>query len=136
MNGISPRRDPVEGRLVGVVDADAEPGVREGQAQGQADVAAAAEDDDVEIGASVGHGHESSRAVHDVTAPMVLVVRVHRSVGVAVDLLPARTHEPLGEGRVLGEGHDEPDIPSRELLLPTVHAGRDQFVALPDVGGE
>ena len=79
---------------------------------------------------------ESSRAVHDVTAPMVLVVRVHRSVGVAVDLLQPAPTSRLGEGRVPREGHDEPDIPSRELLLPTVHAGRHQFVALPDVGGE
>ena len=41
--------DPVEGRLVGVVDADTQAGLGEGEAQRQADVAAAAEDDDVEI---------------------------------------------------------------------------------------
>ena len=44
------RGDPVEGRLVRVVDPDAQPGIGEGEAQGQADMAAAAEDDDVEVG--------------------------------------------------------------------------------------
>ena len=41
--------DPVEGRLVGVVDADAQAGLGEGEAQRKPDVAAAAEDDDVEV---------------------------------------------------------------------------------------
>ena len=41
--------DPVERGLVGVVDADAQAGLGEGQAEGQADVAAAAEHDDVEV---------------------------------------------------------------------------------------
>ena len=41
--------DPVERRLVRVVDAHAQPRLGEGQAEGETDVAAAAEDDDVEI---------------------------------------------------------------------------------------
>ena len=48
--------DPVERRLVGVVDADAQAGLGEGEAQRQADVAAAAEDDDVEVRGLFGHG--------------------------------------------------------------------------------
>ncbi len=57
------RGDPVERRLVGVVDADPQPGLREGEAQGQADVTAAAEDDDVEIRGWLGHGHDSTSPV-------------------------------------------------------------------------
>ena len=41
--------DPVERRLVGVVDPDAQARLGEGEAQRQADVAAAAEHDDVEV---------------------------------------------------------------------------------------
>ena len=52
-------RDPIERRLVGVVDADAEPGIRERQAQREADMAASAEDDDIE--GLVRHGEKSSR---------------------------------------------------------------------------
>ena len=47
------RGDPVERRLVGVVDADPQAGFGEGEAQGQADMAAAAEDDDVEVGGGI-----------------------------------------------------------------------------------
>ena len=48
--------DPVERGLVGVVDADPQAGLGEGEAQGQADMAAATEDDDVEIRGPFGHG--------------------------------------------------------------------------------
>ena len=41
--------DPVQGGLVGVVDADAKAGLGEGQAERQADVAATAQHDDVEV---------------------------------------------------------------------------------------
>ncbi len=41
--------DAVEGRLVGVVDPDPQAGLGEDEAEGQADMAAAAEDDDVEV---------------------------------------------------------------------------------------
>ena len=50
------RGDPVERRLVGVVDADAQAGAREREAQRQPDVAAAAEDDDVEVRVGFDHG--------------------------------------------------------------------------------
>ena len=67
------RSDSIQRRLVGVVDTNTQPGVGEGQAQGQADVTAAAEDDDVEIVG--GHRWHSSSVVLSVTASIVLVRR-------------------------------------------------------------
>ena len=59
-NGISPARDPVEGGAVGVVDPDAEAGLRERETQWESDVSATSEDDDVEF--LVSHRGDSSRA--------------------------------------------------------------------------
>ena len=63
--------DAVEGRLVRVVDADAQAGLGEGEAEGQADVAAAAEHDDIEVWGGVRHGPDCSGAVRGVTGPKV-----------------------------------------------------------------
>ena len=59
--------DPVEGRLVRVVDADAQARLGEGEAERQADVPAAAEDDDVEVRGSFGHGIDCTSPVRSVT---------------------------------------------------------------------
>ena len=60
--------DPVERRLVRVVDADAQADAGEREAERQADVAAAAEDDDIEVRGSFGHGRDSSSPVRGGTA--------------------------------------------------------------------
>ena len=63
-------RDPVQRGLVGVVDPDAKAGPGEGEAEWKADVAAATENDKVEI--LDAHRWHSSSAVPSVTASMVL----------------------------------------------------------------
>ena len=65
--------DPVQRRLARVVDADAQAGIGQREAERQPDVAPATEDDDVEIAGLLGHAQESTDAVRPVTAPNVLV---------------------------------------------------------------
>ena len=61
------RGDPVQGGLVGVVYADAQAGLGESEAERQADVAAATEDDDVEVRRPKGSCWQSSSPVRTVT---------------------------------------------------------------------
>jgi hypothetical protein len=57
--------DPLERRRVRVVDADPQAGPREGEAEGQPNVAAAAEHDEIEV---LAHGADLTRAVQRDTA--------------------------------------------------------------------
>ncbi len=135
------RCDPIEGRLARVVDADAQPGLGEGEAERQADVAAAAEDDEVEVG-----GQEDRwSCAQDSRGPSGAVASPHgqRSIGgendgvlVGIGRVPAGVAEPLDKGLVVGGDDDDRDAPAVEDRLPAHHAVRDRRVVVPDLRRE
>ena len=127
------RRDPIQGRLVRVVDADPQAGLGEGEAQRQADVAPAAEDDDVEIGGLFRHGLDSSslpRASRSLEGPGGGLVlggprrhsrRSHQDgpVRIRVERLPTKGLEANHQRRVVGIDDRDRHAPGSRAAPPT-----------------